>query len=281
MIDFSVVVPVYNRGELVRRALDSVLSQTFLPREVIVVDDGSTDSTAQKLRSEYSTSVTVISQEHAGVSRARNKGISACSQEWIAFLDSDDEWCPEKLEKQAEFLIKNSEYQICHCDEIWIRRKVRVNPKKYHAKSGGWIFPKCLPLCVISPSAVVINQSVFSDVGTFDEQLPVCEDYDLWLRIAARFPVGFVDKQLVIKHGGHEDQLSQVYPAMDRFRIAALLKLLDADMLCSGYRKLTIQTLLEKLTIYSTGTRKRGRQSEAAYYNGLHRQYQGELKDLQ
>ena len=281
MLDFSVVVPVYNRSELVRRALDSVLSQTLPPREVIVVDDGSTDDTAEKLRSEYSASVAVISQKHAGVSYARNKGISACSQEWIAFLDSDDEWCPDKLEKQAEFLVKNVDYLVCHCDEIWIRRKVRVNPKKYHAKSGGWIFPRCLPLCVISPSAVVINRAVFSDVGMFDEQMPVCEDYDLWLRITARYPVGFVNEQLVIKHGGHEDQLSQVYPAMDRFRIVALLNLLDADILCSDYRKLTIQTLLEKLTIYSTGTRKRGRQSEAAHYDGLHRKFQRELESMQ
>ena len=251
-----------------------------MPREVIVVNDGSTDDTTCKVRGEYSNSVLVIDQDRAGVSRARNTGISACSQPWIAFLDSDDEWCPNKLERQAEFLVENKEYRICHCDEIWIRRKVRVNPKKHHAKSGGWIYPNCLPLCVISPSAVVIDRTVFSVVGRFDEQMPVCEDYDLWLRIAAKYPIGFVDEPLVIKHGGHKDQLSRAYPAMDRFRIDSLLKILDTDILGDRYRKMTIETLLEKIAIYSGGARKRGRESEADDFHRLYEQFQRELMSL-
>lgn len=281
MLEISVVVPVFNRSELLKRALDSVFSQSLAPSQVIVVDDGSTDDTAEVLRSDYSADVRVISQQKSGVSRARNVGISASSHEWIAFLDSDDEWHPRKLEKQANFLSQNPEYQVCHSDEIWIRRGVRVNPKKYHAKSGGWIFPKCLPLCAISPSAAIINQAVFSDVGVFDEGLPVCEDYDMWLRVTSKYPVGFVNEQLVIKYGGHEDQLSKMYPAMDRFRIIAMLKLLESDTLSKNYRKLTIEVLIEKLLIYSNGARKRGRKSEASEFDDLKQRYQYELIGLE
>ena len=281
MLDVSVIIPVFNRSELLKRALDSVFSQSLPPRQVIVVDDGSTDDTIELLRSNYSSTVSVISQENAGVSRARNVGISASSHEWIAFLDSDDEWHSRKLEKQVDFLTQNPEYQICHSDEIWIRKGIRVNPKRYHAKSGGWIFSKCLPLCAISPSAVIVNRTVFSDVGLFDEELPVCEDYDMWLRVTSKYPVGFVDEHLVIKYGGHEDQLSRAYPAMDRFRIRALLKLLQSDTLSKNYRKLTIEVLIKKLSIYINGARRRGREIEANEFEGLQLQYQNELVSLE
>ena len=281
MLDVSVIIPVFNRSELLKRALDSVFSQSLPPRQVIVVDDGSTDDTIELLRSNYSSTVSVISQENAGVSRARNVGISASSHEWIAFLDSDDEWHSRKLEKQVDFLTQNPEYQICHSDEIWIRKGIRVNPKRYHAKSGGWIFSKCLPLCAISPSAVIVNRTVFSDVGLFDEELPVCEDYDMWLRVTSKYPVGFVDEHLVIKYGGHEDQLSRAYPAMDRFRIRALLKLLQSDTLSKNYRKLTIEVLIKKLSIYINGARRRGREIEASEFEGLQLQYQNELVSLE
>ena len=260
--------------------MDSVFNQSILPRQVIVVDDGSTDDTAEALESEYGDSIDLFSQPHSGVSRARNRGISESHHDWIAFLDSDDEWCSHKLERQAEFLSQNPQYQICHCDEIWIRRNVRVNPKKYHEKSGGWIFSRCLPLCVISPSAVGINRSVFADVGMFDELMPVCEDYDLWLRISAKYPVGYIDEKLVIKHGGHDDQLSQAYPAMDRFRIDALLKLLTSRNLTDEYRKSAIEALLEKISIYVEGARKRGRVFEPDAYDNVYQQYQRELLDL-
>ena len=281
MLDVSVIVPVFNRSELLKRALDSVFSQSLPPRQVIVVDDGSTDDTIELLLSNYSSTVSVISQENAGVSHARNVGISASSHEWIAFLDSDDEWHSRKLEKQVDFLTQNPEYQICHSDEIWIRKGIRVNPKRYHAKSGGWIFSKCLSLCAISPSAVIVNRTVFSDVGLFDEELPVCEDYDMWLRVTSKYPVGFVDEHLVIKYGGHEDQLSQAYPAMDRFRIRALLKLLQSDTLSKNYRKLTIEILIKKLSIYINGARRRGREIEANEFEGLQLQYQNELVSLE
>ena len=268
MIEFSVVIPVYNRKSLIRRALESVLNQSYLASQVVVVDDGSTDGTSDMLQSEY-PQVTVIRQEYQGVSAARNKGIVNCRSDWVAFLDSDDEWQPEKLEKQALWLNENSGYQICHCDEIWIHNGVRVNQKVKHAKSGGWIFLHCLPLCVVSPSAVVINRIVFHKVGVFDESLPVCEDYDLWLRITSQFPVGFVNEQLVVKYGGHIDQLSKAYPAMDRYRISSLIKLLESNQLGFEYQDKVIEVLVEKIQIYLNGARKRGKTTEVSIYESI------------
>ncbi len=268
MIEFSVVIPVYNRKSLIRRALESVLNQSYLASQVVVVDDGSTDGTGDMLQSEY-PQVTVIRQEHQGVSAARNKGIVNCRSDWVAFLDSDDEWHPEKLEKQALWLSENSEFQICHCDEIWIRNGVRVNPKVKHAKSEGWIFLHCLPLCVVSPSAVVINRKIFHEVGNFDENLPVCEDYDLWLRITLKFPVGFVSEQLVVKYGGHIDQLSKAYPAMDRYRISSLIKLLESNQFGLANQNKVIELLVEKIQIYLNGARKRGNSAEVLIYESI------------
>ncbi len=181
MTTISVIIPTYNRAHTLSRALDSVLAQTHPADEVIVIDDGSTDSTVELLQNSY-PNVTLIQQQNRGVSAARNSGIRASHSEWVALLDSDDEWLPDKLNKQLALVSQQPEYKIIHSDEIWIRYGVRVNQMKKHIKKGGWIFQDCLPLCAISPSAVMIHRSVFDDVGLFDESLPACEDYDLWLR---------------------------------------------------------------------------------------------------
>ena len=109
-----------------------------------------------------------------------------------------------------------------------------------HAKAGGWIYTHCLPLCAISPSAVLIHRSIFDCVGLFNEQLPACEDYDLWLRICARFPVHFIPEPLIIKYGGHDDQLSRRYWGMDRFRIQALEDILASGVLTEEHRQATL-----------------------------------------
>ena len=261
----SVVIPTYNRAELVLRALRSVLAQTRPAEQVIVVDDGSTDDTGPLVRIQFG-SVDYLAQENRGVSAARNRGIEVATGEWIALLDSDDEWLPEKLERQMACLEQEPDYRLCHTDEIWVRRGRRVNPRRKHAKQGGWIFRDCLPLCAISPSSVLIHRSLFEEVGRFDETLPACEDYDLWLRVCSRWPVLFVPERLVVKHGGHEDQLSSRVWGLDRYRIQALEKVLGSAALGTEDRQAAIDMLVDKIDIYAAGARKRGRVDEADEY---------------
>ena len=253
----SVIIPTYNRAHLLPRALDSILSQSCLPNEIIVVDDGSTDDTSVLMTSVY-PEIVFIQQSNTGVSCTRNVGIKRASGDWIAFLDSDDEWFPEKLEVQMNALYKNPELKICHTNEIWIRNGTRVNPKKKHKKFGGWIFQKCLPLCCISPSSVIIHKSIFDEVGLFDDSLLVCEDYDLWLRITARNPVLYIEKPLLLKYGGHNDQLSRKCWGMDRFRIKSLEKIIYSKELSESDENAAKKMLTEKIYILIQGAKKRG-----------------------
>ena len=267
-MDISVIVPTYNRALSLGRALGSVIAQTLAPREIIVVDDGSSDATAEMVHHSF-PDVRYCYQRHAGVSAARNRGVRAANGAWIAFLDSDDAWVPAKLQHQADALRIDSGYRLIHCDETWLKNGRRLAQKSKHRKHGGWIFERCLPLCAISPSCVLLRRSLFDEVGYFDESLPACEDYDLWLRITAREPVLFVAEALVIKHGGHADQLSRRIPALDRFRIKALLKLLESNTLSRTQSQAALATLAHKLDIYINGARKRGRERDAAHYESI------------
>lgn len=261
----SVIIPTHNRVGLLSRALRSVLAQSRPPAEVLVVDDGSTDGTEERVRTDF-PAVRYLRQENRGVAAARNHGVREARSEWLAFLDSDDEWLPQKLALQLEALDRESSYLLCHTNEIWIRRGRRVNPMRKHAKAGGYIFRNCLPLCVVSPSSVVVHRSLFERVGLFDESLPACEDYDLWLRVCSRFPILYLEEPLIVKYGGHADQLSGRYWGMDRFRIRALEKVLETGTLSPGDRRAALYRLLEKIDVYLCGARKRGKQDDVAVY---------------
>jgi len=271
-LDYSAVVPTYNRAGRLHVTLRSIVTQTLRPKEIIVVDDGSIDNTEQMILESF-PDVNYIYQSNTGVSAARNRGIRAANCTWIALLDSDDVWMPTKLARQAEALEAHPKYRLIHCDEIWLRDGLVLTQKAKHRKQGGWIFDKCLKLCVISPSATVVHRSLFEDIGYFDESLPACEDYDLWLRITAQEPVLFVDEPLLIKHGGHADQLSRSTPALDRFRIKALINLFESDVLSNGQSEILLATLADKLEIYITGARKRGHTSDAHYHESLRCQF--------
>jgi len=264
----SIIIPTFNRSDLLKRALESVSKQIFLDYEVIVIDDGSTDDTAKMLQAEFPL-VRYVYQENEGVSSARNKGLNIANGEWLAFLDSDDEWLPGKLEKQIATLKLTSDAKICHTEEIWVRNGVRVNQMKKHKKTGGWIFPQCLPLCAMSPSSIVIHRSVFDEVGKFDTTFPACEDYDLWLRITAKYPVLYIEEPQIIKYGGHEDQLSQKYWGMDRYRIKALQKVISENMLSSENKQQAIAMVLKKSKIFQQGALKRGKVEDANHYQQI------------
>ena len=261
MSSVSVVVPVYNRRELVARALESVSAQTFTDWELIVVDDASTDGTWEYLRSAWDRApVRLLRQRvNSGVSAARNTGIGAARGDWIALLDSDDEWKPPKLEKQMAALAESG-LAVCHTDEIWIRNGVRVNPHKHHVKHGGRIFLHALPRCVISPSSILLQRAVFDAVGLFDESLPACEDYELFLRLTCRCEVLYLEEKLTVKYGGHPDQLSRAHPAMDRFRVRALDRLLKdaAAPLTAEERAAARDTLVRKAAIVRGGAARHG-----------------------
>jgi len=272
----SVIIPTYNRSKTLPRALDSIFAQTHPAEEVIVVDDGSVDGTRELLTRHY-PACRYLRQENQGVSSARNLGIAQASGEWIALLDSDDAWRPEKLARQIEALAAHEEVRLCHTEEIWIRNGIRVNAMRKHAKSGGRIFRQCLPLCVISPSSVLLHRSLFDAYGDFDTGLPACEDYDLWLRLCAHEEVLFIEQPLTVKYGGHEDQLSRQHWGMDRFRVAALEKLLQSTPLSGQDRQAVLQTLVEKTAILAQGAEKRGKTDRARYYHELQTAYRSQL----
>ena len=257
----SVVIPTYNRIALVERAIDSVLMQSIKPFDIIVVDDGSDDGTSEMIQKKY-RSINLVQQQNSGVSAARNNGIKHAKGDWISLLDSDDEWTEKKLENQANRLIKNPDYHFCHTNEIWIRNGVRVNQKKRHQKYGGYIFDKCLDICRISPSSTLFKKNILEHVGWFNTQLPVCEDYDLWLRITADYKILFVDEPLIIKYGGHTDQLSQSVEGIELFRIKSLENLLANTELSPQKRNLAITMIIKKLNIYLNGLIKRKKQTE-------------------
>ncbi len=258
----SVVIPTFNRISLVARAIDSVLKQSLNPYEIIVVDDGSDDGTSEMIKNKYK-SIKLIQQQNNGVSAARNNGIKHAKGDWIGLLDSDDEWTEKKLENQADRLIKTPEYDFCHTNEIWIRNGVRVNQRKKHEKYGGYIFDKCLDICRISPSSVLFRKNILDHVGWFDSQLPVCEDYDLWLRITSEYRILFIDEPLIIKYGGHDDQLSHSVEGIEFFRIKSLENLLERSELSTDNRILAIQMIIKKYNIYLNGLVKRKKQGEA------------------
>ncbi len=272
MTQVSVIIPTYNRAHVLPRAVDSVLAQTFQQIEILIIDDGSTDNTPEILEA-YGDRLMLLSQKNGGVSQARNVGIRAASGTFIAFLDSDDAWMPGKLERQVAALTAHPQLPLCHTEEIWIRNGVRVNPKKKHRKRGGYIFPYCLPLCVISPSSTVLRRELLDEVGLFDERLPACEDYDLWLRIACTHEVAFLEEPLLIKYGGHDDQLSRTYWGIDRFRVQALVKLLETVSLTDEQCQQTCRELQRKCAILAAGCRKRQKTEECTYYTRLPSQY--------
>lgn len=268
----SVIIPTYNRVKFLKEAISSILNQDYPNFELIVVDDGSIDESAS-IMDDYDDRIKYIRISHQGVSIARNVGISQAQGELIAFLDSDDIWRPKKLSIQVEFFKHHPDALVCQTEEIWIRKGVRVNPKKYHKKPSGMIFEQCLKRCMVSISAAMMHKALFEAVGLFDELFPVCEDYDLWLRVAATYPIYLLEEALVVKRGGHIDQLSKM-PRLDKWRIAAIEKLLNTNTLSLRQRHLAIEELTLKCNIYGKGCLKRGKLKEGFYYLSLPKKYE-------
>jgi len=270
---FSVIIPTHNRQNLFKIALDSVLGQTFPDYEVIVVDDGSTDNTKQIVNSLNCKQLHYFYQKNKGPAAARNKGLKQAKGEFVCFLDSDDRWVKEKLEASYNYIKKNPKYKIFHTEEIWYRNGRLLSPKKYHKKPNGFVFKNAVKLCCLSPSTVAVKRCLFEEIGYFDRNLPACEDYDFWLRATAKYPVFLIPKYLTIKEGGHKNQQSKKYPAMDRFRIYALEKILKNGSLNHKNYSLAYNELKRKCEIYITGALKRNKLKQANEYKQLIAKY--------
>jgi glycosyltransferase involved in cell wall biosynthesis len=251
-----------------------VLDQSFTDFELIVVDDGSIDNTPE-IVSQFSSVQYIRLKKNRGVSYARNQGLARARGEWIAFLDSDDLWKRDKLATQMKWVECHPGHYVVYTDEIWIRKGVRVNAKNKHRKYFGDIFRYSLPLCIVSPSSVLLPADLLSEVGRFDETMPVCEDYDLWLRIAMRFPFHFIDEQLIVKRGGHEDQLSRKFWGMDRWRVHTLEKLLQMNEMSQEQKGWVVSMLIQKCDILANGYGKRGKTQDEDYYRKLITIYSG------
>ncbi len=265
----SVVIPAFNRASTLKKAIGSVFSQTYKDFELIVVDDGSEDDTSD-LVSSFNGRLRYIKQKNKGPASARNLGIKNAKSDLIAFLDSDDWWDEEKLVLQIEAMRQNPQYLISHTQEIWYRNGEFLNQKKKHRKFHGYIFDKCLPLCVVSMSTVMVRKQLFDKIGLFDEGLPCCEDYDFWLRASVKHSFYLLGKPLTLKDGGRPDQVSSVYATgIDRFRIQAIAKVLKSGMLNNAQKRLAVQELKKKCQVYGNGCLKHGKPEEGKRYLGL------------
>ncbi|MFP4629856.1 MAG: glycosyltransferase family 2 protein [Desulfohalobiaceae bacterium] len=267
----SVIIPTYNRAEMLSKAIGSVLVQSHSCLELIVVDDGSTDQTRDILQGIADPRVCCLSQEHQGVAAARNLGLEKASGDYIALLDSDDIWLPQKLSRQLEFTLQGG-WMITQTEELWFRKGVRVNPGLRHRKRAGWIFEPSLELCLVSPSCVLFRRSLWQELGGFDPRLLAAEDYDFWLRCSLRYAVGLCPQGLVHRYAGHADQLSSKLIGIDLYRIYSLLKIHKELRLSSRQLQLVQKALQKKGHRYIQGCLKRGKLEEAERVSGLIRQ---------
>jgi glycosyltransferase involved in cell wall biosynthesis len=275
--EVSVIVPTRNRRAMVREAVESVLAQRAVEFELIVIDDGSTDQTRDELVAIASraacegrnAAIRIGRGAGRGPAAARNLGLAMATAPMVAFLDSDDLWSPGKLEKQVAFMHAHPEYAISQTGETWIRNGRRVNPARRHLKRAGDIFIDSLRTCLISPSAAIVKTDLLARVGGFDEDMAAAEDYDLWLRVLAEHEAGLLDEPLVTRRAGHPGQLSATVPALDRFRILALAKMLARTGLSLARRSAVADVLEEKCRVYARGLRRRGRIGRARFFENV------------
>ena len=264
----SVIIPTHDRLKMLLEAIESVQAQTYVPTELIVVDDGSTDGTAELVRNQHGVNLLQIS--HTGCPGAvRNAGMDIAKGDYLAFLDSDDLWMPGKLSAQMEILLACPDVPLVHCREIWIRDGKPVSQASQRHQREGQLFPDAVHKCVIGPSTVVLHRSILSAAGRFREDLEIAEDYELWLRVTALFQVAYCDQALVTKRAGHGDQLSERHGQIERFRIAALAPLVATRRWAEPKQSIAQRELARKCLIYAAGARKRGRDSEADRYEAL------------
>lgn len=267
----SVIIPVYNRFEMAKEAVYSVLGQTYRNHEIIIVDDGSTDLTSTlAVYFRDDTRVKYLKIDHNGMPGfVRNKGVEISTGKYIAFLDSDDLWMESKLEKQVVFLENNSAYEVVHTREAWVRNGKTISQAGFNHKRFGNIFSDALVKCILGPSTIMLESDLYKKLGGFRDDLEIAEDYELWLRLTDTNSIGYLDEPLITKRAGHIGQLSEKYGQIEIFRIHGLQKLVEQNYFTSGNQKLAEKELAEKCRIYSAGCKKRNKIEEAEIYESL------------
>ena len=208
----STIIPTFNRKNDVVVAVGSAVTQTHSAHEIIVVDDGSRDGTAQRLRDVFGEALTILRTERLGVSGARNHGIAAARGEYIALLDSDDEWRSDKLEKQVAFLESRPDFGMVLTDVVQMgrdRRAYDVLRRRRFIPEDGTVLRHVLRQPSLAPSSALIRRSVIEHVGGFDASLPTAEDIEFHLRVALRFPIGVIEEPLTRCMRGHEGLSAQ------------------------------------------------------------------------
>lgn len=225
------VIPTYNYARFVCNAVDSVLAQTFADYEIIVVDDGSSDNTGEVL-ARYGNRIKYIRQENAGASTARNTGIVLAQGKFVAFLDADDLWLPQKLEKQVRFLDDNPGFgmvfsDMSHCVDGAMVHVAYLRERCYRYVAQGNIYNNLLREGFVFTPTVMLRRECFDLVGLFDVRLCNCEDVDLWFRVADRYQIGFMDEPLAVRNqhganvtGNSEDYLKAPVLLMERLYAA-------------------------------------------------------------
>ena len=273
----SVIIPTYNRSRLLKKAVESVLNQSHTGLELVVVDDGSDDDTPiiiDQYQKRNQRKIIFVQQNNGGPAAARNRGIAAAGCDFIAFLDSDDWLHRDKIRLQVAAMQKETAYLVSHTQEIWYRHGKLLNQKIRHRKESGYIFGRCLDLCAVGMSTVMIRRQLIEQVGLFDEQLPCCEDYDYWLRVSAKLPFLLIDRPLTSKDGGRSDQISFLHrTGIDKYRIRAIEKILASGMLNADQYRMAWEELVKKCGIYGNGCIKHGRSTEGEYYLSLPARY--------
>ncbi len=215
----SVIIPTYNRRTLVERALRSVMSQTRPVEEIIVIDDGSTDGTAEALKASFGERIRYLWQQNAGVASARNHGLRIARGRYLALLDSDDEWLPEKNQLQVRWLESHPDFGMVLCDVMRMdadHRDFELFRRRDLLPEDGHILKWVLLEPALAPASAMMRRSVYESVGGFDESLPTAEDLDYHLRVAARWKIGIVEQTLVRAMRGH-DGLSSLERTCDDY----------------------------------------------------------------
>ncbi len=264
----DVIIPAYERPHLLREAIDSVLAQTLTSLRLIIVDDASPLPLAEQMHLKDNRVKFLRLARNTGPGGARNAGVADGHAPFVAFLDSDDLWVSSKLKKQIAQFTGDPSLQWVHANEEWQRHGKTVLQRSEHRKQGGVFLERAFARCLIANSAVMFRRSFYEKHSGFNAHFPVCSDFELWLRMLADTPVGFMDEALVIKRAGDWQQVSST-PETDRYRVLALHRFYRQHKNIPRFEKLA-STLFDeaiyKCQILLKGAVKYGRPDRARKY---------------